>query len=108
MAQVPVKSEVSYEDFGVGRMVISALHKEDVIAGWVIGYVEDASIKAADEIITDAEYEILKLEIQAYNAALPVVELAPSRISILRIKVGNDTATLSDMRELYRLEHVII
>ena len=102
---VPVKSRSAHEDFLVGRRVESALHHEDGSDGWVIGYVEDADVKIGDEIITDEEYEVLKLAIQAYNAALPPEPPpVPSRLEVLLGKVVDDTATLQDVREILRLE----
>jgi hypothetical protein len=102
-----VKSEVPYNNFIAGRAMQSSVHQEDDSPGWVIGWTEEAVIRAADIVITESQYLDLVEEIQAYNAALPPLPrevTALERVQAEFASAATDTERIAILARLLNLD----
>ena len=66
-----IKSTESYYDFGGGRNLRDALHREDNSPGEVVGWVEADGQRATDIPISISERDSIMSAIRAHNDTLP-------------------------------------
>lgn len=64
-----VQSGLSWKAFRGSRKVVNAVYREDLSAGYVVGWVDVA--RDGDEAISRVQAESIERAIRTYNAALP-------------------------------------